>query len=58
MTSGEGVQYLDQPTRSAPEVREARIEQVRRAIEMGIYSVEIVQIAEKMINATSTDGIF
>ena len=43
---------------STPVVREARVEQVRRAIEMEIYSVTVELIAERMINAASTEAIF
>lgn len=52
------VQQLDQLIRSIPDVREARVEQLRQAIEDGTYNVRAEQVAEKILGGTLIDEIF
>lgn len=52
------VQQLDQLIRSIPDVREARVEQLRQAIENGTYNVRAEQVAEKILGGTLIDEIF
>jgi negative regulator of flagellin synthesis FlgM len=52
------VQQLDQMIRSIPDIREARVEQLRQAIENGTYNVRAEQVAEKILGGTLIDEIF
>ena len=51
-------QHLDQLIQSIPDVREAKIEQIRQAIQAGTYNVRAEQVAEKIIGGTLIDEIF
>ncbi len=52
------ISHLDELIRSTPDVRENRIEQVRREIESGTYNVKAEKIAEKIIGGNLLDEIF
>jgi negative regulator of flagellin synthesis FlgM len=43
------ISHLDELIRSTPDVREMKVEQVRREIEAGTYNVKAEKIAEKII---------
>jgi anti-sigma28 factor (negative regulator of flagellin synthesis) len=44
--------------RSTPDIREFRVEQVRRSIEAGTYNVKAEKIAEKIIGGSILDEVF
>jgi flagellar biosynthesis anti-sigma factor FlgM len=46
---------VDEPVRPGPDVRTARVEQVRDAIDSGIYNVKAERIADKIIDASLLD---
>ena len=50
--------HLEKLVQSTPDVREDRIEEVRREIEGGTYNVKAEKIAEKMIGGNLLDEIF
>lgn len=50
--------HLEELAQSAPDVREARVEQVRRAIERGTYNVKAELIAVKIIGGSLLDEVF
>jgi len=52
------VQRMDDWIRSTPDVREARVEQVRSAIANGTYNVKAELIAEKIIGGSLIDDVF
>jgi negative regulator of flagellin synthesis FlgM len=52
------IQHLDELIRSAPDVREARVEQVRKEIESGTYNVKAERIADKILGGNLIDEIF
>jgi negative regulator of flagellin synthesis FlgM len=52
------IRNLDELIRSAPDVREARVEQIRSAIENGTYNVKAEKIAEKILGGNLIDEIF
>ena len=43
------IQHLDELIRSTTDIREARVEQVRSAIQSGTYNVKAEKIAEKIL---------
>ena len=43
------ISHLDELIRSTPDVRELKVEQIRRDLEAGTYNVKAEKIAEKMI---------
>ena len=51
------ISHLDELIRSTPDVREARIEQVRKELESGTYNIKAEKIAEKMIGGNLLDEI-
>lgn len=51
-------QHLDALIRSIPDVREAKVEQIRQAIENGTYNVRAEQVADKIIGGSLIDEIF
>jgi len=51
-------QHLDELILSIPDVRESKVEQIRRAIESGTYNVRAEQIADKIIGGALIDEIF
>jgi negative regulator of flagellin synthesis FlgM len=52
------IQHLDELIRSAPDVREALVERVRRSIETGTYNVKAEQVADKILGGDLIDEIF
>ncbi len=52
------IMHLDEMIRSTPDVREAKVEQVRSAIENGTYNVKAEKIAEKILSGNVIDQIF
>jgi negative regulator of flagellin synthesis FlgM len=55
---GREIQQMDEMIRSVPDIREARVEQIRSAIESGTYNVKAEKIAEKIIGGNLIDEIF
>lgn len=55
---GREISQLDELIRSAPDIRESKIEQVRRSIEAGTYNVKAEMIAEKIIGGALLDEVF
>ncbi len=55
---GREIQHLDEMIRSTPDVRQARIEQVRQALENGTYNVKAEMIAEKIVGGDLIDEVF
>ena len=51
------ISHLDELIRSTPDVREARVEEVRRELESGTYNVKAEKIAEKIIGGNLLDEI-
>ena len=52
------IQHLDELIRSTPDIREAKVEQIRSAIENGTYNVKAEKIAEKLIGGNLIDEVF
>jgi flagellar biosynthesis anti-sigma factor FlgM len=52
------ISHLNELAQSVPDVREAKVEQIRGAIESGTYSVKAEKIAEKIISGNLLDEIF
>jgi negative regulator of flagellin synthesis FlgM len=52
------ISHLDELVRSTPDVREKKIEQVRRDLEAGTYNVKAEKIAEKIIGGNLLDEVF
>jgi len=55
---GREIQQLDELIRSTPDVREAKVEQIRSAIESGTYNVKAEKIADKILGGNVIDEIF
>ena len=52
------ISQLDELVRSTPDVREWKVEQVRRDLEAGTYNVKAEKIAEKIIGGSLLDEVF
>jgi len=52
------ISHLDELIRSTPDIREAKVEQIRRELESGTYNVKAGKIAEKIIGGNLLDEIF
>jgi negative regulator of flagellin synthesis FlgM len=52
------IQHLDELIQSTPDVREGRVEQVRRELESGTYNVKAERIADKILGGNLIDEIF
>ena len=52
------ISHLDELIRSTPDIREERVEEVRRSIENGTYNVKAEKIAEKIIGGNLLDEVF
>jgi negative regulator of flagellin synthesis FlgM len=50
--------HLDEMIRSTPDIREAKVEQVRSAIQNGTYNVRAEKIADKIIGGNLIDEVF
>jgi negative regulator of flagellin synthesis FlgM len=55
---GRDIQRLDELIRSTPDIRQARVDQVRGAIENGTYNVKAEKIADKMIVGSMLNETF
>jgi negative regulator of flagellin synthesis FlgM len=51
------ISHLDELIRSTPDVRELRVEQIRRDLNAGTYNVKAEKIAEKMIGGHLLDKV-
>ncbi len=51
------IQHLDELIRSTPDVREAKVEQIRNAVENGTYNVRAEKIADKILGGNVIDEI-
>lgn len=52
------ISHLNDLIQLTPDVRESRIDQVRRELENGTYSVKADKIAEKIIGGNLLDEVF
>jgi negative regulator of flagellin synthesis FlgM len=52
------ISHLNDLIRSVPDIREAKVEQVRRELENGTYNVKAEKIAEKIIGGNLLDEVF
>ena len=52
------IMHLDEMIRSTPDIREAKVEQVRSAVQDGTYNVKAEKIAEKIISGSVIDQVF
>jgi negative regulator of flagellin synthesis FlgM len=50
--------HLEDLIQSTPDIREAKVDQVRKEIENGTYNVKAEKIAEKIIGGNLLDEIF
>jgi negative regulator of flagellin synthesis FlgM len=51
------ISHLAELIRSTPDVRELKVEQIRRDLEAGTYNVKAEKIAEKMIGGQHLDKV-
>ncbi|NWG13345.1 MAG: flagellar biosynthesis anti-sigma factor FlgM [Acidobacteria bacterium] len=51
-------QHLEELLHATPEIREAKVEQIRNAIQSGTYNVRGEQIAENIISGSLIDEVF
>jgi negative regulator of flagellin synthesis FlgM len=52
------ISHLNDLIQSVPDVREAKVEQIRRELESGTYNVKAEKIAEKIIGGNLLDEVF
>jgi negative regulator of flagellin synthesis FlgM len=52
------ISHLNELIRSTPDIREDKVEQVRKELESGTYNVKAEKIAEKLIGGNLLDKIF
>ena len=52
------IQHIDELIQSTPDIREAKVEQIRSAVENGTYNVKAEKIAKKLIGGNLIDGVF
>jgi negative regulator of flagellin synthesis FlgM len=55
---GSQISNLDEMIRSTPDIHEARVEEVKKALESGTYNVKAEMIADKIIGGNLLDEIF
>jgi negative regulator of flagellin synthesis FlgM len=55
---GREISHFNDLIQSTPDIREAKVEQVRREIESGTYNVKAEKIAEKILTGNLLDEIF
>ena len=55
---GREVRHLDYLIQSTPDIRQDKIDAVRREIEAGTYNVKAEKIADKILGGGLIDGIF
>jgi len=54
---GREIQHLNELIRSTPDIREAKVEQIRNAVESGTYNVKAEKIADKILGGNMIDQI-
>jgi negative regulator of flagellin synthesis FlgM len=54
---GREIQHLNDLIRSTPDIREAKVEQIRNAVESGTYNVKAEKIADKILGGNVIDEI-
>jgi negative regulator of flagellin synthesis FlgM len=54
---GREIQHLDKLIQSTPDVRDAKVEQIRSAIESGTYNVKAEKIADKFLSGSLIDEV-
>ncbi len=54
---GREIQHFENLIQSTPDIREAKVEQVRSAIENGTYNVKAEKIADKILGGNLIDRI-
>jgi len=52
------IQNLDELIRSAPDIREARVNEIKSAVEAGTYNVKAEKIADKILSGSLIDEVF
>jgi negative regulator of flagellin synthesis FlgM len=52
------ISHLNELIQSTPDIREEKVEQIRRELESGTYNVKAEKIAEKIIGGNLLDEIF
>ncbi len=52
------ISHLEDLIQSTPDIREDRVNQVRRDIESGTYNIKAEKIAEKIIGGSLLDEVF
>ena len=52
------IQHIDKLISSTPDIREAKVEQIRSAVESGTYNVKAEKIADKILGGNVIDKIF
>jgi negative regulator of flagellin synthesis FlgM len=52
------IQHVDELISSTPDIREAKVEQIRSAVESGTYNVKAEKIADKILGGSVIDQIF
>ena len=52
------ISHLNDLIQSVPDVRETKVEQIRRELEGGTYNVKAEKIAEKIIGGNLLDEVF
>ena len=52
------ISHLNELIQSTPDIREEKVEQVRKELESGTYNVKAEKIAEKIIGGNILDEIF
>jgi negative regulator of flagellin synthesis FlgM len=55
---GREISHLEELVHSAPDIREGRVEELRREVERGTYNIKAEKIAEKIIGGNLLDEIF
>lgn len=55
---GREISQLDELIRSTPDIREAKVEQVRIAIQNGTYDIKAELIADKILGGKLLDEVF
>ncbi len=51
-------QHLEELLHATPDIREAKVEQIRNAIQTGTYNVRGEQVAESIISGSLIDEVF
>jgi len=51
-------QHFEELVRAVPDIREAKVEQIRNAIQAGTYNVKGEQVADKILSGSLIDEVF